>query len=68
MIDPIKCAERLIENDPSGLAGDLLDLMIWVNRPNLEDDGDYNEILNNLYVKLESTQRSRDEYVKRRAA
>ena len=68
MINPIECAARLIENDPGNLAEYLLDLMIWANRPSLGGEDDYDEILNNLYIKLDCAQESRDSYVKSRTA
>jgi hypothetical protein len=67
MIDPVKCAERLIETDSSETAEALLDLMIWANRRDLGSEGDYDEILNILYIKLDRAQEARDEYVKSRA-
>lgn len=67
MIDPQKCAAKIVLNDPA-LAESLLDLLVWAKQPNLEDNNDYDEILSMLYGKLQHARDSRDKYLTDRAA
>lgn len=68
MIDPTKCAERILRNEPD-LAVPLLDLLIWAaDQPNLKDNNDYDEILESLYARTDHSRKARTAYIDGRAA
>lgn len=67
MIDPQKRAAQILLNNPD-LAEPLLDLLIWANQPKLGDNNDYDELLNQCYVKLQHCRDGRDKYITGRAA
>lgn len=68
MIDPQKCARRLILNDPA-LAEPLFDLLVWVaDQPDIKENSDYDEILDMLWLKIQASRDARDAYAKKRIA
>ena len=68
MIDPQACAARIILNDPS-LAEPLFDLLIWTaSQPDLKENADYDDVLDFLWLKLDSGREARDRYAKQRVA
>lgn len=67
MIDPTRCAEKIVLNDPA-LAEPLLDLLIWANQSRLGDSNDYDEILEFLYSRTPHSRDARAAYISGRAA
>lgn len=65
MIDPLKCVEQILLNDP-GLAQPLLDLLIRAEQPLLGDDNVYDDVLEMVYVKLQHCREAREAYIKGR--
>lgn len=67
MINPTECAERIVLNDD--VAKELFDLLLWAaEQPDLKDNSDYDEIMGNLYKKLQDCRDARERYAKGRAA
>lgn len=67
MINPQASVALILLNNPD-LAVPLFDLLIWVNQPNLAENGDYNEILETIYGKTQNCLDARDAYTKQRVA
>lgn len=65
MINPQKCAERIILNDPD-LAEPLFDLLLCAVDPGFKDSNEFDEIKEMLYVKIQHCRDSRAKYEKAR--
>ena len=66
VINPNECAERIVRNDPD-LAKELFDLLLWAaDQTDIKDNEKYDEIMGNLYKRLQHCRNAREDYAKAR--
>lgn len=65
MINPQRCAQRIVLNDPD-LAVPLFDLLLKAVEPGFKDSNDYDEIMGDLYKRIQHSRDAREAYAKGR--
>lgn len=66
MINPQQCAERIILNNHD-LAKDVFDLLLWAaGQTDLKENSDYDEIMGDLYKRMQDCRDARAAYEKTR--
>lgn len=66
MINATQKAAEILLNPEN--AGPLFDLMIWANQPQLEENDDYDDVLDMCWQKLDLCRLARAEYARKRLA
>ena len=65
MIKPQECVRTILRNNPE-LAKDVFDLLLWVDQPNLPENSDYKDILDDCWIKTQACRDARHAYAEKR--